>query len=159
MMRLPLAVLHLLALGIGMGAVYGRGRALALVGRAPDALRRATTADAWWGVAALLWVSTGLWRALAGTEKAAGYYWSNHVFYAKMGMFVAVGLLEVWPMLTLMRWRRGLGADGGATLVAGDASLAQTARRVARISDVQLLLLVGIVVAAVMMARGYGARG
>lgn len=159
MLRLSLAVLHLLALGIGMGAVYGRARALALVGTAPDALRRAAIADAWWGVAALLWVSTGLWRALAGTEKVSGYYWSNHVFYAKMGLFVAVGLLEVWPMLTMMRWRRGLGADGGAALVAGDAGLARTARRVARVSDVQLLLLVGIVVAAVMMARGYGARG
>lgn len=158
MLRLPLAVLHLLALGIGMGAVYGRARALALVGKTPDALRRAATADAWWGVAALLWVSTGLWRAMAGTEKASGYYWSNHVFYAKMGLFVAVGLLEVWPMLTMMRWRRGLGADDGAALVAGDAGIVSTARRVARISDVQLLLLVGMVVAAVLMARGYGAR-
>ena len=158
MLRIPLAVVHLLALGIGMGAIYARGRAMQQVGRVPDALRRASTADAWWGVAALLWIATGLWRALAGTEKASSYYWTNHVFHAKMGLFALVFLLELWPMLTLARWRRHLAADGGAAFVAGDATVAARARRIARIGDVQLLLLVGIVTAAVMMARGYGAR-
>lgn len=157
MLRIALAVMHLLALGIGMAAVYARARAMNQVGRVPDALRRASTADAWWGIAALLWVSTGLWRAFAGTEKAPGYYWSNHVFNAKMGLFLAVFALELWPMITLIRWRRRLGDDGGAAFVAGDATVATKARRIARLSDVQLLLLVGIVVAAVMMARGYGA--
>ena len=158
MLRIVLAVTHLLALGIGMGAIYARARAMNAVGRAPDALRRASTADAWWGVAALLWITTGLWRALAGTEKASGYYWNNHVFYAKMGLFALVFLLELWPMITLVGWRRRLRADGGVSFVAADASVATRARRIARISDVQLLLLVGIVTAAVMMARGYGAR-
>ena len=158
MLRIALAVTHLLALGIGMGAIYARARAMQKVGTVPDALRRASAADAWWGAAALLWLTTGLWRALAGTEKASEYYWSNHVFNAKMGMFALVFLLELWPMVTLVRWRRQLGSDGGATLVAADATVAARARRIARISDVQLLLLLGIVLAAVMMARGYGAR-
>ena len=159
MLRILLAVLHLLALGIGMGAIYARARALNDVGRVPVALRRAATADAWWGIAALLWLSTGLWRAFAGTEKAPGYYWGNHVFWAKMGLFVAVVVLELWPMLTLLRWRRHLGTDGGAAFVAADPDVASRARRLARVSDVQLLLLVGIVIAAAMMARGYGERG
>lgn len=159
MLRILLAWVHLLALGIGMGAVYARARAMGKVGQVPDALRRAATADAWWGVAALLWLSTGIWRALAGTEKAWAYYASNHVFYAKMGMFALVFLLELWPMITLGRWRRQLGADGGAAFAAGDTTVPRKAWRIARISDVQLLLLLGMVLAAVMMARGYGARG
>ena len=159
MIRVVLAVAHLIALGIGMGAVYGRARAMSQVGRVPDALRRASSADAWWGVAALLWMVTGLWRAIAGTEKASAYYWSNHVFMAKMGFFLLVFALELWPMITLVRWRRQLGADGGASLVAEDATVIAKARRIARISDVQLLLLVAIVTAAVLMARGYGVRG
>lgn len=158
MLRIVLAVAHLLALGIGMGAIYARARAMNAVGTAPDALRRASVADAWWGAAAALWIATGLWRALGGTEKAPAYYWTNHVFYAKMGLFLAVFALELWPMITLIAWRRRLGADGGAAFVASDATVAPKARRIARLSDVQLLLLVGIVTAAVMMARGYGAR-
>jgi putative membrane protein len=154
MLRIALAVLHLLALGVGLGAVYGRARALNALAATPDALRRAFAADAWWGLAALLWVSTGFWRALAGTEKAPGYYWSNHVFYAKMGLFALVFLLELWPMTTLVRWRR---AAARGTLPPAD-ELARTGRGLARVSDVQTLLLVATVLAAVLMARGYGAR-
>lgn len=155
MLRLLLAALHLLALGIGLGAIHSRARALRQLATAPGALQRAFAADAWWGIAALLWLSTGLWRAFAGTEKAPAYYWSNHVFYAKMGMFIAIVLLELVPMLTLARWR-----SAAAKHTLGDpATLASAGHRLARISDVQTLLLVLIVGAAVMLARGYGARG
>jgi putative membrane protein len=154
MLRIALAVLHLLALGIGLGAIYSRGRALKTMGTTPCALRHALAADTWWGIAALLWLTTGLWRALAGTEKASSYYWSNHVFQAKMGLFALVFLLEIWPMMTLINWRR-LRAKG--TLPTQD-TLTPVARRIARISDLQTLLIVAIVTAAVLMARGYGAR-
>jgi putative membrane protein len=154
MLRITLAVLHLLALGIGLGAIYTRARSLNALGSAPDALRRAFVADAWWGVAALLWIGTGLWRALAGTEKASGYYWSNHVFLAKMGLLLVVLLLELVPMVALIGWRR---AAAAGTLPAPEL-LVPKGRRLARISDVQTLLVVAIVVAAVLMARGYGAR-
>lgn len=154
MLRILLAVIHLLALGIGFGAIYARARALHRAGDGPDALRRAFAADTWWGVAAFLWISTGLWRVLAGTEKAPGYYWTNHVFYAKMGLLVLILALEVSPMLTLIRWR--IASQRGTLPTPVD--LMPAARRLARISDVQLLLVIGIVVAAVMLARGYGMR-
>ena len=48
MLRIALAVIHLLALGIGLGAVYARARALHRVGTAADALGRAFVADSWW---------------------------------------------------------------------------------------------------------------
>lgn len=154
MLRITLAVLHLLALGVGLGAIYARARALHRIDSG-DAVRRVLAADAWWGVSALLWIGTGLWRAFAGTEKPSGYYWSNHVFYAKMGLLVVVLLLELVPMMAIIGWRR---ASAAGTLPAA-AALAPRARRLARISDVQTLLVVAIVVAAVMMARGYGAAG
>lgn len=157
MLRLSLAALHLLALGVGLGAVWARARALSLVARRggageagdPGALRRAFAADAWWGVAALLWLSTGLWRLLAGTEKATGYYLGNGVFHAKMGLFVLILALELWPMATLVRWRRAAGALGpGAD---------GRARRIAAISYVQAAVVVVMVWLAVGMARGHGA--
>src|SRR4051812_35266507 len=109
MLRITLAVLHLLALGVGLGAIYARARALNTI-ESPDAMRRVLAADAWWGIAALLWIGTGLWRAFAGTEKPSGYYWSNHVFYAKMGLLLVVLLLELVPMVALIGWRRAVAA-------------------------------------------------
>jgi putative membrane protein len=32
------------------------------------------TADSFWGIAALLWIVTGLWRAFGGLEKGSDYY-------------------------------------------------------------------------------------
>ena len=154
MLRVFLAVVHLLALGIGLGAIYSRARSLRRLGTEAGALARVLASDGWWGVAALLWVSTGLVRALAGTEKASSYYWSNHVFYAKMGLFALVFLLELWPMLTLIGWRRAMAKKS----LPSPETLAPLGRRLARISDVETLLLLAIVTAAVLMARGYGAR-
>src|SRR5918998_3820683 len=112
MLRLTLAWLHLIALGIGLWAVLARGQALkqaaAELART-DALRRAFLADAHWGVAAGLWLATGLWRYLGSTEKSTSYYNSNHIFLTKMTLFVVVVALEVWPMITLIRWRAAVG--------------------------------------------------
>ena len=154
MLRIALAAVHLLALGIGLGAIYARARVFNDLSASPDALRRGFAADTWWGVAAMLWISTGLWRAIGGFEKTPSFYWSNHVFYAKMSLLVLALLLEIWPMVTLIRWR--IAERKGALPL--PAALQATGNRIARISDVQTLLVVSMVVAAVMMARGYGAR-
>jgi putative membrane protein len=153
MLRITLAVLHLLALGIGFGAVINRGRAL-LESPTDASLSRAFRHDSQWGIAAGLWIVTGVWRLMAGTEKTTSYYMSNHVFYAKMGLFVLIFALELWPMITLIRWRSARGRGAPATAVA----LRGAARRIASISYVQAALVAGMVIAAVMMARGYGAR-
>jgi len=57
--RWLLAAVHLLALGVGLGAVWARGRALQTSLDVP-ALRRVFYADTWWGIAAVLWIGTGL---------------------------------------------------------------------------------------------------
>lgn len=148
--RLLLAWLHLLALPAGLAGVWARARALGDSLRDPHdrgAMRRAFVADAWWGAAAAVWLVTGLWRLLAGTEKGTGYYMSSHVFWLKMTLFVAVVALELWPMTTLLRWRRKA-ADPNP----------RDAGRIEVISYVQCALVAGIVLAAAGMARGYGTR-
>jgi putative membrane protein len=145
-LRLLLAATHLLALGIGLGAVWARGRALrGIVDGA--ALRRAFAADAWWGVAAVLWLATGLTRLLAGTDKSTSYYLRNPLFHVKMGLFLVVLALEIWPMITLIRWRRAMGRNQTAAFGA--------AHRIARISTIEAFLIVVIVFVAVALARGY----
>lgn len=152
MLRIALAIVHLLALGIGLGAVWTRARALGERPLDRTSARRVFAADGWWGLAAVLWIGTGLWRLLAGTEKATSYYVANHVFYAKMGFFVLILLLEIWPAVTLVKWRRVAARSGSSWTP--DASIAA---RMRAISYLEAALVVAMVCAAVMMARGYGA--
>jgi putative membrane protein len=142
--------------------VLARGEALSKAARelpGTDSLRRAFRADAHWGVAAVLWLATGLWRYLGSTEKATAYYNSNHIFLTKMALFVVVVLLEIWPMMTLIRWRAALGRAGGALPAGGGAAIgADQARKMARISYIQGAVVIVMIFTAVAMARGYGAR-
>lgn len=142
------ATLHLLALGIGLGAVWARSRAL----RAPldvPGLRRVFYADSWWGLAAPLWIGTGIVRTFGGLEKGSAYYLHNAFFLGKVACLALILILEVWPMVTLIRWR--LQARRGEPL---DSS---PALAFARISAVQAGLVLLMVLAATAMARGYGA--
>jgi putative membrane protein len=141
------ASLHLLALGIGLGAVWARGRALRSSLDAGN-LRQVFFADTFWGLAAVLWISTGLWRLLAGLEKGTGYYLQNHLFLTKMALLGLVLLLEIRPMITLIRWRM--------TVSRGEAPDTRAAPLLARISFVQAWLIVLMVFAAAAMARGMG---
>ena len=139
------ASLHYLALGIGLPAIFLRGRALK--GTLDDAgLRRLFAADSMWGVAAALWLATGLLRAFGGLEKGSAFYLQSHGFYLKMGLFLAIVILEVRPMLTFMKWRQ---AHRRGTRI--DTS---PARALFQVSHIQMSLTIVIVFVASAMARG-----
>lgn len=142
-----LAALHLLGLAIGLPAVWARGRAL----RRPldaEGLSRVFHADTWWGVAAAVWLVSGLLRAFGPFDKGADYYLHNHLFAAKMGLFLAIFALELVPMIALVGWRKRRRR--------GEVVDARRAATFARISDIQLVLVLAMVVAATGMARGHG---
>ncbi len=94
--RWLIATLHLLTLPLGLGAIWARSRALSLA-RSTDHLHRVFVADNLWALAAVLWLSTGLLRAFGGLEKGSSYYLHDRVFYIKMGLFVTIVILEIWP--------------------------------------------------------------
>lgn len=150
MLQIALAGLHLIALGFGLGAVISRGTALREV---PDplTLHRVFRADNLWGIAAVLWIGTGVPRYLLGIDKSTAYYNANYFFLAKMALFVVIVILEIWPMVTLIRWRMAVRRGGSPGVVA----VPGTARIIATISHIQALLVVLMVFAAVAMARGY----
>ena len=140
------SALHVLALALGLPAVFLRGRAL----KGPldtDGLRRLFAADAVWGVAAVLWLATGLLRAFGGLEKGTQFYLSSPLFWTKIGLFVSVVALEIWPMVTFIVWRarlrRGLAAD------------TSRARALFVVNHVEMALVVLIVFTASFMARGW----
>ncbi|MFZ1693289.1 MAG: DUF2214 family protein [Flavobacteriales bacterium] len=143
--RFLLAVLHLLALAIGIAAVYSRGRALRRTTTAAD-LPDAFHADNWYGVAALIWIGTGLWRAFGGVEKGTDYYLNSHWFIGKMGLFSLVLLLELLPMITLIRWRKAYKRNTAIAL--------ERAPLLGNLSYAQLPLLLLMVLMASAMARG-----
>lgn len=105
-------------------------------------------ADTWWGVAAILWVATGLARAFGGLEKGTLYYLHNRLFWLKMVLLGLILALEVRPMLTLLRWRR--------ELARGAQPNTSAAPRLARVSFLQAALVGLMVLAATAMARGVG---
>jgi uncharacterized membrane protein len=99
--RWIVAALHLLALGIGLGAIWWRARSLRAT-LDPEGLKRVLYADTLWGIAALLWIITGLARAFAGLEKGSGYYLSSSAFWIKMALLGIILLLEIRPMSTFI---------------------------------------------------------
>lgn len=147
LIRWTIAAIHLLGLGLGLGAIWSRSRALRNPSE-PNNIQRALFADTLWGVAALLWIATGLARAFAGLEKGSAYYLTNNAFWMKMILLGLVLLLEVWPMVTLIRWR--------IQLARGEMINTQHASRFALIGAVQTVLVVAMVFAATAMARGIG---
>jgi putative membrane protein len=145
-LRYLAAVLHLLALGIGLGAVYARWRALRRVNSGGD-LRAVFHADNWYGVAALLWVGTGLWRAFGGLEKGTEHYLGNSLFLWKMGLFGLLFLLELLPMMVLVRWRM--------LLRRGTSPATHQAPLLAALTIAELPLLLGMLLLAAAVARGW----
>ena len=113
-----------------------------------DGLRRLLAADNAWGVAAVLWIVTGLLRAFGGLEKGTDFYLRSPLFWTKMALFLLILLLEVRPMVTFIRWRIQLGRG-----LPVDTSVA---RRLYTLNHIELALVVVMVFVAGMMARGIG---
>ncbi len=144
-----LSTFHVFALAIGLPGVFLRGLGLRALGRQePGALQRLFLADNAWGIAALLWLITGLSRAFGSFEKGSYYYLHNGTFLIKMGLFACIFLLELWPMVTFILWRRA-----SAKQQAIDFSRVPA---LTRVNDLELALTLAIPFAASMMARGIG---
>lgn len=143
------SALHVLALALGLPAVYLRGREL----RGPldmAGLGRLFAADNLWGVAAALWVATGLLRAFGGLEKGTAFYLGSRAFWLKMALFALILVLEIRPMVTFIKWRAGLRR--------GRAPDTSRARRLYLVNHIEMGLMLLMVFVAAFMARGFGAR-
>ena len=147
MLAALLSALHLVSLGIGLGAVFARGRALrALAAGDTQAVGRVLFADNFWGAAALLWISTGLARVFGGLEKGTDFYLYNWLFWVKMGLFALVFAFEIAPMVAFIGWRRSLRA--------GKAPDTRRASLFVRLNDGETVLVLVIPFVASAMARG-----
>lgn len=112
-----------------------------------NAVRLIARIDLWYVAAVLLALASGLMRFLWGA-KGAEFYSGNPMFYVKVALFVAVGVLSVWPALQFRRWSALLAAD--AAFVAPEAERALARRQV--MFELHIAALLPLF--AVLMARG-----
>ena len=135
-----------MAFALGFWAVLTRGTAFRRLAAGVGDARSVLIADNLWGISAVVLLITGGMRAFGGYEKGTDYYLHQPLFHLKMTLFVLILLLEIAPMVTLIKWRIALGR--GAAIDAGRAKL------FARISHIEAMLVLLMVVAATGMARG-----
>ncbi|MDR3096943.1 MAG: DUF2214 family protein [Paraburkholderia sp.] len=147
LIRWLLAAIHLLAFGWALASILRRTRGLRRC-TSTEALPAIFSADNGWGGSAVVLIVTGAMRAFGGFEKGAGYYLHEPLFHVKMGALVLILLLEIAPMMALLRWRLAVRR--------GDVPDLTSAPKYARIGAWQTALLVVMVFAATGMARGIG---
>jgi len=140
-----LATLHILNFGLGFYAIWSRANALKKLKDVSD-LNEVFKADNLWGLAGLLWIATGLWRAFGGLEKGSHYYLHSKPFIAKWRSFVSFSSSK--PMVTLIRWR--------ARKRKNEPIDFSSPRLLTRLSHIESGLFAIIVFLATAMARGIG---
>ena len=106
----------------------------------PD--RRVRAVDAVYGASAGALLVVGLLRVFF-FEKGAAFYFGNVFFLAKLGLFLAVGLLSIYPTIMFRR----------------EALSPVQSRRVVISLRLQLAGVVLILLCAALMAKGAGFSG
>lgn len=141
------AVLHLLSLVLGIACLLLRAGALA---RAKDeeGLAPVLFWDNWYGLVAVVWLGSGIYRTFGGIEKGTNYYLHNHVFWLKMLVLVVLLAVEGALMVTFIRFRISLAKKRAIDLASKP--------RLVRLHYVEFWTIVIMVLAAGAMARGVG---
>jgi putative membrane protein len=103
--------------------------------------------DTAYGIAATVLLIVGLLRVFY-TEKGSDYYFHSGAFLAKLGLFVIVGLLSIYPTMQFVGWRKALARGETPVLAAAVRS------RLRMLVHLELTLLFVIMLCAAMMARG-----
>lgn len=98
---------------------------------------------------AILALATGvMWLIWSG--KGAVFYLHNPVFYIKVALFLALGLVSVSPARYMLRWRR----EAADSILPPPEEVAHVRRYV--IAELALFLLIPLF--AVLAARGIGTQ-
>ena len=114
-----------------------------------DTARRIQRADRAYGLAAMLLLVFGFLRVIY-FEKGTDYYFSNTFFLLKLGLFVVVGLLSIYPTMTYLRWNPELNQE-----IAPDMPI-PVVQKIRNIIHTELVGILGILLFASLMAKGFG---
>jgi len=103
--------------------------------------------DMWYGLFAMALLVVGFLRVFY-FEKGSAYYFSNHFFIAKLGLFAAVGLLSIYPTMQFLSWRKDMKQGNAPVVTDKQFALMRLLLRL------EVILLLGVVFCASMMAKG-----
>src|ERR1700704_3695328 len=98
---------------------------LCVPGLAGNRIRLLARLDLLYMSAAMLALASGVARVI-WFGRGTGFYLHNPVFYIKLALFVAVGLLSIPPTLQFLRWLRNL--DSGVSEVAAQYQVLRVRR-------------------------------
>jgi putative membrane protein len=145
-MHIVIAFLHHLA-AFGLLTALAAELALLQLSFSQEVARKIRAFDAIYGACAGLIVLLGALRVMY-FEKAPDYYLHNGPFLLKMTLFALVGLISIYPTVIFLKW--------GASLKAGALPALSVGQRqtLMRILVLELCGVLGIILAAVMMAKG-----
>lgn len=112
-------------------------------------MQRLAVIDLCYGIDAGIVLITGFLR-FAYFGKGIPFYLGNPLFYAKVGLFLLVALISLYPTVTFLAWRN--------TLKRNQVPIVEPARvtRLRYLIRLELGLLFVIPLLAVLMARGIG---
>ncbi|MGH8629648.1 MAG: DUF2214 family protein [Burkholderiales bacterium] len=146
-MEVIVAYVHFAAV-IALGGLLGCELLLLWSGVGAREAKQIALLDLGYLLAAILVLVSGLLR-LIWFGKAPAFYLHNPVFWIKLALFVAVGLISIPPTRRFLRWRR-------AALSAGSAPQPEEVAFARRYVAAELGLLALIPLTAVLAARGIG---
>jgi putative membrane protein len=114
-----------------------------------EVCRRIRRADRSAGLFAGLLLLFGTLRVMY-FEKGGEYYADNLFFQIKIGLFLLAALISIYPTITFARWKNEL--EQGNAPVMNPEQL----KKLRRALHWELVLIVGILLCASLMARGFG---
>jgi putative membrane protein len=111
--------------------------------------RRIQRADRAFGISSVLLLIFGFLRVIY-FEKGSDYYFSNTFFLIKIGLFIGVGLLSIYPTVSYLRWNPELNQD-----IEPEVSSLEVLK-LRKIIHTELVGIMGILLCASLMAKGFG---
>lgn len=134
---------------LGMAAVLSMQWALLHPSRSTLPLGTLGRSDAWYGTLALLLLAVGAARVAWGA-KGPDFYLESPFFWAKIGVFLAVGAVSALPTINYLSWRKQARHAPDFQPSAAEIAKVRTAIRIQAIGWLALPVL------AAAMARGFG---
>jgi len=112
-------------------------------------LHRISIIDGIYGVSAIVLLAAGLTLWRGGVGKPAEIYSKNWIFHLKVGLFVVIGLLSIYPTVFFLKQRKGANRE----------ELVTVPTMVKMMLRMELLILFILPLLATLMAKGIGFFG
>jgi putative membrane protein len=108
-------------------------------------IKRLSNIDGVYGIAALTLLAAGLTLWLGGYGKPTSFYSQNWIFHTKIGLYVAIGLLSIYPTVFFLKNRKG-----------EQEEMVEIPKSIFWMIRIELLLMFVIPILAGLMSRGIG---